>query len=136
MPRYFDRFSLVAMVAVILLVPSPGCRALDEPEDAWPEAAKVRFPIDDIRPDGLRGPPDGLRSVAFEFCAPADTLVYQELLQIDAGLEIQPATPGRIGCQDTQALVIGETGHPGWRYTLEALTRLDYVKEISECFFE
>ena len=124
------------MAALMLFVPLSGCRSLDEPENAWPEAAKVRFPIDDIRPDGLRGPPDGLGSVAFEFCAPADNLVYRELLQIDAGLEIQPGSPGRIGCGDTQALVIGDTGHPGWRYTLGALTKLDYVDEIRECQFE
>jgi hypothetical protein len=36
----------------------------------------------------------------------------------------------------SQSLVIGETGQAGWRDKLEALTRLDYVKEIRECHFE
>jgi len=130
------RISLLLVVALTLGAPLPGCRAAAAPADAWPEAAKIRFPIDDIRPDGLRGPPDGLVSVAYEFCVPADAGVYRELLQVDPGLLIQPAASGRIGCLASQALVIGETGQAGWRGRLEALSRLDYVEEIRECHFE
>jgi hypothetical protein len=133
---YLNRLLPVVMVAVILGFPLPGCRAADEPENPRSEAAKIRFPLDDIRPDGLRGPPDGLASVAYEFCVPADDGVYRELLQIDPGLQIQPASSGRVGCLASQSLVIGETGQAGWRDKLEALTRLDYVKEIRECHFE
>jgi len=131
-----NRFAVVAMAAVCMGMPLPGCRALNEPGGAWPEAAKIGFPLDDIRPDGLRGPPDGLKSVAYEFCVPADAGVYRQLLQIDPALTIQPAASGRIGCLDSQSLVIGETGQTGWRKTLEALSRLDYVEEIRECHFE
>ena len=130
------RFSVVVIVIVILGFPLPGCHAVDEPEIPWPEAAKIRFPLDDIRPDGLRGPPDGLTSVAYEFCVPSDASVYRELLQIDPALQIQPASSGRVGCLASQSLVIGETGQAGWRDTLGALSRLDYVEEIRECHFE
>jgi len=135
-PVCFGRLALLAMLAVCLGVSSPGCRSLDGPGNAWPEAGKVKFRTDDIRPDGLRGPPGGRVSVAFEFCVPADAGVYHELRRIDAGLVIEPASPGRIGCGDTQALVTGETGHAGWRDTLKALSGLDYVEEIRECQFE
>lgn len=131
-----NRLALAATLAVILAGPLPGCRAVDTPDDTWPEAAKVGFPLDDIRADGLRGPPDGLTSVAFEFCVPADAGVYRQLLQIDPRLSVQPAASGRIGCQANQALVIGETGQAGWRGTLMALSRLDFVEEIRECHFE
>jgi hypothetical protein len=109
---------------------------MGDPEKPWPEANKIRFPMGDIRPDGLRGPPDGLVAVAFEFCVPADPGVYRELLTIDPGLDIQPAAHGRIGCLASQSLVIGETGSAGWRDTLEALSKLEYVEEIRECHFE
>lgn len=124
------------MVAACMGMSLPGCRAFAEPGDNWPEAAKIRFPLDAIRPDGLRGPPDGLTSLAYEFCVPADAGVYRELLQIDPGLSIQPAASGRIGCLDSQSLVIGDTGQSGWKDTLETLSRLDYVEEIRECHFE
>jgi hypothetical protein len=124
------------MVTVWLGVPLAGCRSMNEPDASWPEAAKIRFPMDDIRPDGLRGPPDGLVSVAFEFCVPTDDGVYGELLTIDPGLAIWPATRGRIGCLPVQSLVIGETAQPGWRDVLKALSKLDYVEEIRECYFE
>ena len=131
-----NRLSVVVVVTLILGFPLPGCRAADEPENTWPEAVKIRFPLDDIRPDGLRGPPDGLTSVAYEFCVPSDASVYRELLQIDPALQIQPASSGRVGCLASQSLVIGETGQAGWRDTLGALSRLDYVEEIRECHFD
>lgn len=96
----------------------------------------MKFRVDDIGPDGLRGPPDGRVSVAYEFCVPADESVYRELLQIGQALSINPSAPGRIGCTGRQALIIGDTGQPHWRNTLQALTGLDYVVEIRECFFE
>ena len=114
----------------------PACQVSKAPSAQWPEAAKITFRIDDIGPDGLRGPRDGKVSVAYEFCVPADDRVYRQVLGIDPALAIQPAAPGRIGCHAGQALVIGETGQPRWRDSLQALSRLDYVEEIRECFFE
>ena len=136
MPVYIGRFSAVLILAACLGAPLPGCRGLDHAGNTWPEAAKIRFPLDAIRPDGLRGPPGGLTSVAYEFCVPADAGVYRELLQIEPGLSIRPAASGRIGCLANQSLVVGETGRGGWRDTLETLSRLDYVQEIRECHFE
>jgi len=130
------RIPVATVAAACLAVALSGCRSPVAPDDAWPEADKIRFPLGDIRPDGLRGPPDGLTAVAFEFCVPADARVYRKLRRIDPGLDIQPGASGRIGCRAGQSLVIGETGHPGWRGTLKALSKLDYVGEIRECHFE
>ena len=113
-----------------------ACQFSERPPAQWPEAAKIKFRIEEIRPDGLRGPPSGLVSVAYEFCVPANDRVYREVLGIDPGLQIQPASPGRIGCDAGQALVIGDTAQQGWRDSLQALSRLSYVEEIRECFFE
>ena len=104
--------------------------------DGRPDPEKIRFRIDDIDADGLRGPAGGQVSVSYEFCVPANAQVYRQLRQIDAGLQINPGASGRSGCTKDQALGIGDTGQPGWRRVLDALTSLDYVSAIRECFFE
>jgi hypothetical protein len=125
---------LTLILAAVLLA---GChvspRSGTEP---WPEAVKIKFRLDDIRPDGLRGPADGLVAVPYEFCVPADEWVYREILQIDPSLQINTGASGRVGCASNQSLVIGETAQPRWHEVLQALSSLAYVTEIRECFFE
>ena len=114
-----------------------GCHAASERStEQLAQSAKIRFPLDDIRTDGLRGPPDGLVAVSYEFCVPASEQVYQEILRIDDGLNIYTGSPGRIGCVTGQALIIGETHHPNWYEVLQELSTLTYVTEFRECFFE
>lgn len=127
------KLGLVSLVATALA----GCHSPPRhPPDQWPEAAKIKLRLGDIRPDGLRGPPDGLVSVTYEFCVPADERVYQEVRRIDPSVQISPAVPGRIGCSKTQALCTGNTHQPRWREVLKGLSSLPYILEIRECFFE
>ena len=126
---------IFAVMLVALAV--TGCHSRPQPaSDQWPGAAKVRFRLDDIRPDGLRGPQDGLVSVAYEFCVPADDRVYQEVRRIDSSVQIYPGSSGRIDCAKDQALCIGQTHQPRWREVLKGLTSLKYISEIRESFFE
>jgi hypothetical protein len=81
--------------------------------DQVSDTAKIRFRLDDIRPDGLRGPPDGLVAVAYEFCVPTGERVYRDMMQIDPGLQVQPGARGRIACAHDQSLVTGTTNQPG-----------------------
>jgi hypothetical protein len=99
-------------------------------------AAKIKFQLDDIRPDGLRGPADGLVSVSYEFCVRADDRFYQEVRWIDPSVQIYPNSSGRIACPKGQALCIGQTNQPHWRDVLRRLSSLSYISEIRECFFE
>ena len=98
--------------------------------------AKVMFPLDNIRADGLRGPPDGLRSVAYAFCIPTDKQAHQQVHAIDPSLQIYPGSPGRIGCTSQQSLCIGETHQPDWHEVLQRLAALNYISEIRQSFFE
>ena len=98
--------------------------------------AKIKFKLDDIRPDGLRGPDDGLTTVSYEFCVPKDEATFEELRRIAPGIAIHTGSKGRIGCSEDQALCIGTTGGANWRETLLAIARLGYVAEIYECHFE
>jgi hypothetical protein len=98
--------------------------------------AKIRFSLDDIRPDGLRGPDDGLVSVSYEFCVPRDEATFAEVRRIAPGIAIHAGSRGRIGCGEGQALCIGTTHGPDWRKELIGLAELGYVVEIAECHFE
>ena len=98
--------------------------------------AKIKFSLDDIRPDGLRGPDDGLVSVSYEFCVPNDEKTLAEVRRIAPSVVIHVGSKGRIGCGDDQALCIGTTHGPDWRRELMGIAELGYVAEIAECHFE
>src|SRR5690606_15785580 len=62
--------------------------------------AKIKLSLDEIRPDGLRGPEDGLVSVSYEFCVPNDETALAEVRRIAPGVAIHAGSKGRIGCGD------------------------------------
>jgi len=131
------RNRLAGMLASLLALTLMACSTSPATPDGTASAAdKIRFRLDDINADGLRGAPGGQVSVAYEFCVPADEKTYAAVRQIDAGVQISPGAKGRIGCSGTQALVIGQTTQSGWRDVLMALAALPYVAEIREAFFE
>ena len=115
----------VCLLALGLLV--SGCVAVD---------AKVRFPLEAIRPDGLSGPADGLVAVDYEFCVPADPAVLAEVRAIDPSVRISLVARGRSGRREGQALCLGHTHQPGWREVLRRLASLPYVTEIRRCDWE
>ncbi|MEJ2483730.1 MAG: hypothetical protein P8049_11625 [Gemmatimonadota bacterium] len=96
----------------------------------------ISFELDRIGDDGLIGPPDGRRSVMYEFCVPADSARTAEVRAIDPSLELYPASRGRAECSDAQILCVGSTHQPGWRAILERLAALDYVTRIDEVVWE
>jgi hypothetical protein len=98
--------------------------------------AKIRFDVDAVDADGLIGPPDGRRSLSYELCIPADPAYRREVAAIDPGIAFQRGGRGRIGCTKNEILCIGDTHRPGWRESLEALTRLPYVERIEQTMFE
>ena len=135
MPELTHQRSLPALAACCILL--AGCLASPARDSSPPAGiAKVRFPLDGIRADGLHGPADGSRSVAYEFCIPSNDEAYQQVRMIDPSLQIQPDSPGRIGCAENQSLCIGETHQPGWHEVLQKLAALNYVSEIRQSDFE
>jgi hypothetical protein len=125
---------IMVILAVALLA---GCQTSSEQKnDRWPGATKIKFPLDNINADGLRGHPDALLAVSYEFCIPASERVYQEVLRIDPSVNFNPGSRGRIGCAKDQALSIGQTHQDHWREILKELSSQTYIVEIRECFFE
>ena len=125
-------------LAVVAIASLGGCGAspLHGVDASHEDLSKIKFDLARIHPDGLRGPPDGLVTVAYVFSVPADEGVYQELRRIDPDLRIAPEARGRDGGGPGLAVCIGSTARPNWRDVLGRLSGLSYVKEIRECFFE
>jgi hypothetical protein len=125
------------MLVILVAIPLTGSASPPpRKQSQWHQAAKIKFQLDGLRPDGLRGLPDGLVAIAYEFCVPADYRVYQEVKRIDPTVQIHPSSRGRIGCSKNQTLCIGSTHQPFWREVLKELSLLIYIDEIWQCFFE
>lgn len=97
---------------------------------------KIRFNVEEIDDRGLIGPPDGLASVAYEFCIPEGDAYTRQVMLVDPSVRFYPGSRGRIGCERKKVLCIGSTGKPNWRGRLLELSALDYVTEIRRSFFE
>lgn len=91
--------------------------------------------FDALNQDGLQGPPDGLRSVSYEFCIPANKKYVDEVRKIEPAIAIQKGVSGRIGCSKEQYLCIGHTDQY-FQKKLYQLAQFPYVERIQEAFFE
>ena len=127
---------------IFTLLISPGLLAcknsypdLIESDEVKVVLKKVNFDISRISEQGLMGPQNGLRSVSYEFCIPANAQSLAEIWAIDPTLK-HSRSPGRIRCTSNQYLVIGNTHKPNWRQILTQLSKLDYVQRIDEFFGE
>lgn len=121
-----------ACVCVFVACLVAGCGALGS---ASPRGG-IAFDLEAIGDDGLVGPVTGRRAVDYEFCIPVGDGYADEVRTIDASAQVMPASQGRIGCRRGQVLVTGNTHQDGWRYTLERLAALRYVKRIVRTDFE
>jgi hypothetical protein len=115
----------------LLVCTLAGCTRIDS---SWLD--KISFDLEMINEDGLRGKPDGLVAVSYEFCIPAEKVHEDEIRSIDPTIQISCESPGRIGCGQNQWLCIGSTHQKDFKVVLRRLACLDYVDKIDECFFE
>jgi hypothetical protein len=97
---------------------------------------KIAFDMSQIRPDGITGPPDGLVSVSYEFCIPGDDELLDRVLAIDPTIKYAREAPGRIGCDKTQYLCMGDTHNPHWKDILRQIAELDFVTRIERTYWE
>ena len=84
---------------------------------------------------GLQGPPDGLRTWAYEFCIPDRQACREAVLRIEPDLKLCSRAPGRARCGAGLLLCIGETG-PDWKKTLSKLAALEWIEKIQPCYYE
>ncbi len=79
---------------------------------------------------------DGLRSLDYEFCIPADPQLAAQVKAIDPTIVIHAGSKGRIKCSREEYLCLGSTHQPEFRTVLLKLAALPFVKQINQCFFE
>jgi hypothetical protein len=116
---------LIALVLVLLETFSVNTKASESQG-----LSKITFDLSTISEEGLIGEGTGKRSLAYEFCIPANTKTVAEVREIDPSLRIYYRSPGRIGCTRDQYLCIGETHQSAWREKLINLAELDYIEKI------
>ncbi|WP_461535891.1 hypothetical protein [Spongorhabdus nitratireducens] len=128
--QYIMRFFLL-LVSTLLLACStqPDTPVIDP-------SSKIRFDLAILDDAGLYGPGDGLRSLSYEFCIPADEKHMDEVLKIDPTLVVFKHSRGRIGCTSKQYLCIGNTFQEDFASVLEELSNKHYIKSIEQSFFE
>lgn len=97
---------------------------------------KLAFDLSRLDAQGLYGPPDGLRSLDYEFCIPAIQAHRDEVRAIDSHIRIHRASPGRSACTECEHLCLGNTQGPNYREILHRLASLPYVRRIVQSHFE
>ena len=134
------RKHLLPLISIAWLIGTSGCSgAADATERPIVEAAaddKIELDLSALDANGLQGPPDGLRSMAYEFCIPAREDYRREVMSVDSSVKIYRQSPGRIRCGGDQYLCVGETHQPGYRNVLRELASLSYVERIVPAYFE
>lgn len=115
---------------------APAQASRNEPGWSIARESKIRFDLERLNPEGLQGPPGGLRALHYEYCIPHRNNAIDVVTAIDPTLTIQQGSPGRIGCSEEELLCLGHTNQPGYRAVLEQLASLPTVREIREAFFE
>ncbi|MFK7808551.1 MAG: hypothetical protein AB8F74_12170 [Saprospiraceae bacterium] len=121
------------LLAFSLLI---SCNSSKPSKDMMPPSPKITFDLSKINDDGLAGNGTGQVAVDYEFCIPASEGKATAVKVIDSSLRVMKKGRGRIGCTDREWLCIGSTHQKNWRKVLNQLTKLDYVKQINQTFYE
>jgi hypothetical protein len=119
---------------LLLLIMATASCTYDTSPQANP--TKIKFSMDSINDQGLRGTPRSLRAVSYEFCIPDNATTVQQLQAIDPSVKLYPGSSGRINCSEAEILAIGHTHQAQWKSILFDLSSQDYIAEIQETFFE
>ena len=112
-----------------------ACQPLSSPEESV-VMDKITFDLEQLDETGLYGPPDGKRSLDYEFCLPREAAYVDAVMAIDASVTLYPHSPGRIGCTADQILAIGNTHQPDAALVLMELANLDYIQRIDRVDWE
>jgi len=126
------------LVALLLVWVTAACTAVGPapPSIEGTVSEKIRLDLSGLDEDGLYGPPNGLRALAYEFCIPARQSAADEVRTIDRSIRVYPNSRGRVGCTIEQYLCIGSTHQPGFRMVLDRLARLEYIARIDPSYAE
>ncbi len=99
--------------------------------------SKITLNLDEFNEDGMRERPKGeFSSTFYEFCIPATDEAAKEVQSIDPTAGIYKTSKGRSGCTDKEWLCISKTRQPDFKKVILKLAELNYIRKISETFWE
>ncbi|MGG6239598.1 hypothetical protein ACQ4N7_13300 [Nodosilinea sp. AN01ver1] len=97
---------------------------------------KIAFDLSTFDENGLYGPPNGKRSLDYEFCIPVGDAYAQAVGAIDPSVQLFPQSRGRIDCGEGEVLAIGNTNQADYDTILIELANLDYIERIQPVDWE
>ncbi|MBE9111220.1 hypothetical protein IQ273_17585 [Nodosilinea sp. LEGE 07298] len=97
---------------------------------------KIAFDLSTLDENGLYGPPNGKRSLDYEFCIPTGDAYAQAVGAIDPSVQLFPQSRGRIGCSEGEVLAIGNTNQANYETILIEVANLDYIDRIQPVDWE
>jgi hypothetical protein len=74
--------------------------------------------------------------INYEFCIPGNDETVKEVMSIDSTVGVYKNSKGRSGCSDAEWLCIGSSHQKNFKSIILALTKLNYIRKISETFWE
>ncbi|MDO8368741.1 MAG: hypothetical protein Q7T20_18220 [Saprospiraceae bacterium] len=124
-----NRVCLLVLIAVL-----SACKTQKPPEnpDVW---KKIKLDFKQLDADGLAGPPKGKVAVNYEFCIPAGEKYWRQVHKMDTTAQ-KNSGKGRVGCKDTQWLIIGSTHQKSYQRVLFQLASLPFVERIEQVYWE
>ncbi|QQE67137.1 hypothetical protein GFS31_38490 [Leptolyngbya sp. BL0902] len=129
--QYGGRLARLGLVGLLTL----ACQPMTDGDQPM-AVDKITFDLEQLDDNGLYGPPDGKRSLDYEFCVPGEPVLVETVQAIDPSLTLYPESPGRIGCTAEQVLAIGHTHQPNAVLILMELANLDFIERIDRVDWE
>ena len=129
--RYGGRWAGLGLAGLLTL----ACQPITDGDQPM-AVDKITFDWEQLDENGLYGPPDGKRSLDYEFCVPGEPALLETVQAIDPSLALYPDSPGRIGCTEDQVLAIGNTHQPNAVPILMELANLDFIERIDRVDWE
>ncbi len=123
-------FKLLGILFLSILLFAMKCQRLE------PNPSKIGFDLSQLDEEGLSKQPGGKVAIDYEFCIPAKEDIAKIVQDIDPSVRIQKTAKGRIECDETQWLCLGNTHQKDYKKILYDLTRLTYITRIEQNFFE
>ncbi len=129
------RSALILTIGPGILTLALACQPLPATDDSS-AMDKIAFDLSGLDENGLYGPPDGKRSLDYEFCLPVGATYAQAVSAIDPSAQFFPQSRGRIGCSEEQVLTIGNTHQANYQMILMELANLNYIDRIQQVDWE
>ncbi|MFN0035722.1 MAG: hypothetical protein ACKVUS_11695 [Saprospiraceae bacterium] len=103
-----------------------------ENPDVW---KKIKLDFRQLDSEGLAGPEKGKVAMNYEFCIPTNEKHWKQVRKIDPTAQ-KNGGKGRVGCKESQWLVVGSTHQKNYQRVLFQLASLPFVVRIEPVFWE